>query len=310
MLHILEPRRDAYGFALRPQHTHRYREHANIYKEEEEERCDKWKNFLDQVATSVQVCPLEEANTNTLQAETSEHQEETVSGRSSTGDDSTGSKSDSVDTTDSVPTKLLEPPVETQKRVVQTWCQTRPSLNAIEIMMSSRVKKKIMKDEKTSNGGNHLPLLEEAESLEGTSVANSEEEEACFSGALNHSTSATGAESRMDESISNSVKPSERDGVVGDGVSQDQLFTWKEELECLVRGGLPKDLRGEVWQAFVGVKTRRIEKYYQDLLDQETNCSADNENNIPSGVPIKLKKQIEKVIRCMRLGLYHSIFLI
>lgn len=65
-----------------------------------------------------------------------------------------------------------------------------------------------------------------------------------------------------------------------------------------------------MWQAFVGVKTRRIEKYYQDLLDQETNRSADNENTMPSGVPIKLKKQIEKVIRCMRLGLYHSIFLI
>ncbi|XP_038904800.1 ecotropic viral integration site 5 protein homolog isoform X2 [Benincasa hispida] len=293
MLHILEPRRDAYGFALRPQHTHRYREYANIYKEEEEERCDKWKNFLDRVAISFQVCPLEE---NTLQSEPTEHQEETKSGRSSTGNDSTGSKSDSVDTTDSGPTKLLEPPIETQKRVVQTWCQTRPSLNAIEIMMSSRVKKKIMKDEKTINGGDHLPPLEEAESLEGTSVANSEDEEACFSGSLNRSPSATGAESRVDECISNSMKPSRRDGIVGDGVSQAHLFTWKEELECLVRGGLPKDLRGEVWQAFVGVKTRRIEKYYQDLLDQETNCSADNENNIPSGVPIKLKKQIEKDI--------------
>ncbi|XP_038904801.1 ecotropic viral integration site 5 protein homolog isoform X3 [Benincasa hispida] len=242
MLHILEPRRDAYGFALRPQHTHRYREYANIYKEEEEERCDKWKNFLDRVAISFQVCPLEE---NTLQSEPTEHQEETKSGRSSTGNDSTGSKSDSVDTTDSGPTKLLEPPIETQKRVVQTWCQTRPSLNAIEIMMSSRVKKKIMKDEKTINGGDHLPPLEEAESLEGTSVANSEDEEACFSGSLNRSPSATGAESRVDECISNSMKPSRRDGIVGDGVSQAHLFTWKEELECLVRGGLPKDLRGE-----------------------------------------------------------------
>ncbi|KGN58921.1 ecotropic viral integration site 5 protein homolog isoform X2 [Cucumis sativus] len=296
MLHILEPRRDAYGFALRPQHTHRYREYANIYKEEEEERCYKWKNFLDQVATSFQVCPLEEANTNILQAETSEHKEEIRSRRSSTGDDSTGSNSESVDTTDSSPTKLLEYPIEIQKRVVETWCQIRPSLNAIEIMMSSRVKKKIMKDEKTINGGDHLPPLEEAETLDGTSVANSEEDEACISGSLTRSTSATGAESRMGECMSNSVKPSKRDGVVAERVSHDQLFTWQEELECLVRGGLPKDLRGEVWQAFVGVKTRRIEKYYQDLLDQETNCSADNENNIPSGVPIKLKKQIEKDI--------------
>ncbi|KAG6596445.1 TBC1 domain family member 9, partial [Cucurbita argyrosperma subsp. sororia] len=282
--------RDAYGFALRPQHTHRYKEHTNIYKEEEEERCHKWENFLDQVATPFQPSPLkEEVNTNTQQAETSERQEETELGRCSTGDDSTASKSDTVDATDSSPEKLLEPPVETRKRVVQTWCQTRPSLNAIEIMMGSRVKKKIMKDAKTSYGGVHVPPLEGAESCP-------EEEEAFCSGAVNRRTSATGVGRRGEECISNSVKPSERDGVVGDGVSEDELFPWKKELECLVRGGLPKDLRGEVWQAFVGVKTRRIEKYYQDLLDQETNCSADNENHIPSGVPIKLKKQIEKDI--------------
>ncbi|XP_022962749.1 ecotropic viral integration site 5 protein homolog isoform X1 [Cucurbita moschata] len=282
--------RDAYGFALRPQHTHRYKEHTNIYKEEEEERCHKWENFLDQVATPFQPSPLkEEVNTNTQQAETSERQEETELGRCSTGDDSTASKSDTVDATDSSPEKLLEPPIETRKRVVQTWCQTRPSLNAIEIMMGSRVKKKIMKDAKTSYGGVHVPPLEGAESCP-------EEEEAFRSGAVNRRTSATGVGRRGEECISNSVKPSERDGVVGDGVSEDELFPWKKELECLVRGGLPKDLRGEVWQAFVGVKTRRIEKYYQDLLDQETNCSADNENHIPSGVPIKLKKQIEKDI--------------
>lgn len=184
---------------------------------------------------------------NTLQAETSKHKEEAESGRCSTGDDSTGSKSVSVDTADSGPEKLLQPPVETKKRVVQTWCQTRPSLNAIEIMMSSRVKKgKTMKDEKTSFGGDHLPPVKEAESLEGAAVTNSEEEEACFSEVLNRSASATGAESRVDECISNSVKPSERDGVMGDTVSQEQLFPWKEELEFLVRGGLPRDLRGEV----------------------------------------------------------------
>ncbi|XP_023005911.1 ecotropic viral integration site 5 protein homolog isoform X2 [Cucurbita maxima] len=231
--------RDAYGFALRPQHTHRYKEHTNIYKEEEEERCHKWENFLDQVATPFQPSPLkEELNTNTLQAETSERQEETELGRCSTGDDSTASKSDTVDATDSSPEKLLEPPIETRKRVVQTWCQTRPSLNAIEIMMGSRVKKKIMKDEKTSYRGVHVPPLEGAESCP-------EEEEAFCSGAVNRRTSATGVGRRGEECISNSVKPSERDGVVGDGVSEDQLFPWKKELECLVRGGLPKDLRGE-----------------------------------------------------------------
>ena len=160
-------------------------------------------------------------------------------GRCSTGDDSTASKSDTVDATDSSPEKLLEPPIETRKRVVQTWCQTRPSLNAIEIMMGSRVKRKIMKDAKTSYGGVHVPPLEGAESCP-------EEEEAFCSGTVNRRTSATGVGRRGEECISNNVKPSERDGVVGDGVSEDELFPWKKELECLVRGGLPKDLRGEV----------------------------------------------------------------
>lgn len=183
------------------------------------------------------MCPLEEeVNTNIVEVEASEYKKETESGRCSTGDDSTDSKSDSVDIT-----KLIEPPIETQNRVVETWCQTRPSLNAIEIMMSSRVKNKITKDEKTNCGGDYLPPIKEA------SVENSEDEEACFSEGQNRSTFSTGAENRVDECISNNVKPSERDNVVGDEVSQDhQLFPWKAELECLVRGGLPKDLRGEV----------------------------------------------------------------
>nr|GMC55809.1 TBC1 domain family member 2B-like [Ipomoea batatas] len=51
---------------------------------------------------------------------------------------------------------------------------------------------------------------------------------------------------------------------------QESLPPWKEELECLVQGGVPMALRGELWQAFVGAKARRVEKYYQDLLAPET----------------------------------------
>ncbi|CAK9868297.1 unnamed protein product [Sphagnum jensenii] len=38
--------RDMYGFAVRPQHLKRYREHASIYKEEEAERSERWEQFL------------------------------------------------------------------------------------------------------------------------------------------------------------------------------------------------------------------------------------------------------------------------
>jgi hypothetical protein len=74
-------------------------------------------------------------------------------------------------------------------------------------------------------------------------------------------------------------------------VSPEPFFPWYEELEVLVRLGVPKDLRGEVWQAFVGVKARRVERYYQDLLAQITNS---DENS--SDVQRKWKKQIEKDI--------------
>ncbi|XP_076918503.1 uncharacterized protein LOC143578943 [Bidens hawaiensis] len=77
-------------------------------------------------------------------------------------------------------------------------------------------------------------------------------------------------------------------------------FPWKE-LESLVRGGVPRDLRGEAWQAFVGVKVRREEGYYQNLLD---GVDGDTQSNLPDGipgakgervpVPEKCKKQIEK----------------
>ncbi|KAF2318614.1 hypothetical protein GH714_009371 [Hevea brasiliensis] len=47
--------RDAYGFAVRPQHVQRYREYANIYKEEEEERSDRWNSFLERQAESAKL---------------------------------------------------------------------------------------------------------------------------------------------------------------------------------------------------------------------------------------------------------------
>ncbi|CAI0411597.1 unnamed protein product [Linum tenue] len=57
---------------------------------------------------------------------------------------------------------------------------------------------------------------------------------------------------------------------VADAPHQGDLSSWKEELEVLVRGGVPMALRGELWQAFVGVKARRTDTYYQNLLASET----------------------------------------
>lgn len=60
-----------------------------------------------------------------------------------------------------------------------------------------------------------------------------------------------------------------------------------------------------MWQAFVGVRARRVEKYYQNLLSPATNVETKNneleENNCASdlesvAVTEKWKGQIEKVI--------------
>ncbi|KAG9158834.1 hypothetical protein Leryth_017869 [Lithospermum erythrorhizon] len=80
----------------------------------------------------------------------------------------------------------------------------------------------------------------------------------------------------------------------------------KDELESLVRGGLPMALRGELWQAFVGVRERRVEKYYHDLLASDSDFGnieelkkKDLEGNMDIKtdtlrVPEKWKGQIEK----------------
>ncbi|XP_076889391.1 uncharacterized protein LOC143540133 [Bidens hawaiensis] len=76
----------------------------------------------------------------------------------------------------------------------------------------------------------------------------------------------------------------------------ESLFPWKE-LESLVRGGVPRDLRGEAWQAFVGVKARRVESYYQSLLDTSDtvlDLTKPGEKVERAHVPEKTKKQIEK----------------
>lgn len=77
----------------------------------------------------------------------------------------------------------------------------------------------------------------------------------------------------------------------------------------------------QVWQAFVGVRARRLKRYYLDLLDPESDTGDGQEHDRSSlaedyqrrskesiHVPEKLRKQIEKVIRCMGPGLYRSVF--
>ncbi|XAR69017.1 hypothetical protein NMG60_11000457 [Bertholletia excelsa] len=339
-LPFFEPRRDAYGFTVRPQHLQRYREYLNIYKEEEEERSEKWKRFLDQQESSAQ-SSLPDENDNRLDAEVTEQQTEeshknlhaevkeqntkersdsTLNtevteeesnqklhteateqntkersnskvhtevieqkaelGQKLTGEAdawSGGTKSDCDSQTESRHDKEAQEARRTKSRkVVQTWGQIRPSLQAVEKMLSSRVERRKKKKEQMTTAQTDLSSIEGGRSLSGES-----------------------------EVTDDSRKAPAEDSDAGEGVSSEPLFRLKQELEFLVHGGVPRDLRGEVWQAFVGVRTRRVDKYYQNLLVPECNGGhtleddgSGNGSKGPKadsiGVPEKWRRQIEK----------------
>ncbi|KAK8315584.1 hypothetical protein V6Z12_D01G252300 [Gossypium hirsutum] len=340
--------RDAYGFAVRPQNIQTYREYLDIYKQEEEERIEKWKIFLKRNSeeedgeTLQRDAPevknkarLHEENKETLPAEAhevnedasieaseetaskkqyevtlqteatrlnkdaaSEECKETLQGEVAEVKEEVDSSEKSKDTSETEATELKEEAdtaglsesetgtrnshsmenarekemkltEETKTRKVNRWAKTRPALRAIENLMSLRVKRKNMKNRNMNGSECHLPSVKEARSSERESEVEFEEK-VCV----------------------NEISATE--GSNADNEAYDEsFFPWKEELQSLVHGGVPKDLRGEVWQAFVGVKARRVKRYYNDLLAQENNDDDDQHSNSP-GVFRKWRKQIEK----------------
>ncbi|GFP89741.1 tbc1 domain family member 8, partial [Phtheirospermum japonicum] len=203
--------RDAYGFAVRPQHLQRYREYANIYKEEEEERSDRWDDFLERQYVE----PTNSATTSDDVSLSEDYKEVT----------------------------------ETKVHQIQIWSEIRPSLRGVEDMMSSRVKKKVnlLNNEPEPGLKKQLSTIEEPE--------DSEEEFYDLE------------RSESDPILENLPT----DGITNLDAHSENRPPWKQELECLVQGGVPMALRGELWQAFVGVRARREENYYQNLLASDTN---------------------------------------
>ncbi|CAI8602679.1 unnamed protein product [Vicia faba] len=326
--------RDSYGFALRPQYAQRYREYSLIYKEEEAERSDKWGSFIEQLDKSSQASSSENKHKETLKVESSEVKEEKSLHRVSNGDDSSsrifseyaevevinadkisegeteikegdsssrafsgetetkevtglGTASEGGDSsrresfsdysTRNNSPKELHHSEESKTRKVQRWAEIRPSLSTIEEILSSRVKKgKNMKGEKINGSDGHLPSIEESEPVEG------DPEEDIQGKVCTKETLDGGSGSRAENDLMNQDLP--------------ELFSPWKELESLVQGGVPKNLRGEVWQAFVGVNTRRVERYYDDLLAQETNSCEGKEQDVQSVASGKWRKQIEKDI--------------
>ncbi|XP_010253447.1 PREDICTED: TBC1 domain family member 8B isoform X2 [Nelumbo nucifera] len=299
-----EHKRDAYGFAVRPQHLQRYKEYANIYQEEEEERSERWKNFLERQADSAQL-PVngvsEEGESTISHAEGTVLEAETVSEASTQEEGSAESRGVFVsgDSTENVPAKELSATKKIKHHKIQIWAEIRASLGAIEHMMSFRVakRKNLLKTDQESGSGNHLPPIEEARPSKGASEEDSDDE----------FYDLEKSDSVQDNSSTDSAYSYGPVNSASEEASTDNFFPWKEELECLVRGGVPMALRGELWQAFVGVRVRRVEKYYQNLLDPEVNAATGKNfgssrsddtnkgsNNNHNCAPEKWKGQIEK----------------
>ncbi|KAL5231623.1 hypothetical protein ABZP36_030399 [Zizania latifolia] len=259
-----EHKRDAYGFAVRPQHLQRYKEYASIYKEEEEERSDRWKNFLERQA--------EPSGQDAEFARTAEEGEAAARVVENSGTGSSASQRE----------KAVQGPHK-----IEIWKPIRPSLGNIELMMNLRVEKK----QPSANSLGTKDVAQLVKVQEGKLSEDSDDEfydvDKVEPGQEVHSGDSVNADN--------------------DSRGQEENFLSKEELECLVHGGLPMALRGELWQAFVGIGARRVKGYYDSLLaaEDELNSSRGLRSSTSDGVggnsevPLafsseKCKGQIEK----------------
>ncbi|CAN1798483.1 TBC1 domain family member 8B [Linum perenne] len=289
-------KRDAYGFAVRPQHVQRYREYANIYKEEEEERSDRWKTFLDRLADSAQLpvngSSLEEPRSLTTEA-TEEEVDDNLLNEIDGDNLSNGNRCSDV-AHDELTEKEKQTTANRRIHRIQIWTETRPSLRVIEDMMSVRVKKKAnqLKEQQDDKNEKPVSIAEDVKSPKGVTEGDSEDE----------FYDVERSDPILDVPPVENAVVSATASAAG-AAHQEDLSSWKEELEVLVRGGVPMALRGELWQAFVGVKARRTDKYYQELLASETNPenhvdeqSENDTKSLPRGpAPTeKWKGQIEK----------------
>ncbi|AQK94343.1 Ypt/Rab-GAP domain of gyp1p superfamily protein [Zea mays] len=93
---------------------------------------------------------------------------------------------------------------------------------------------------------------------------------------------------------SQEVQPSDTGNADVGSRSQEENYISKEELECLVHGGLPMALRGELWQAFVGTGARRVEGYYDNLAAEGELDNKRSDSRTSEGVHEKWIGQIEK----------------
>jgi hypothetical protein len=133
----------------------------------------------------------------------------------------------------------LERTVEkyTKTHKIQIWTEIRPSLCHIEQLMSQRVKgNKSLAENRSDNSlgtkKGSLARIDEEKQFEDSDDEFYDAERVDPPNQEVHS----GDNGKVDSCL---------DPVDDNGIGEEE-FSWKEELEVLVRGGLPMALRGEV----------------------------------------------------------------
>lgn len=229
--------RDIYGFTVRPQHFQTYKQYADIYTEEEEERSARWERFLETYS----------------QGQMSQKMQ--------------GRAHEEVDVTSEAPRTNND-----GERKMEMWGQVRPTLWPVEQALGSRHKK----FKKRHSAGINNPSAVTSSGLASfkeavgsptkNSVILSEDDSEEFydmersDGVANDGTHNANALQDGFGAANNGVTNKDSDQ------GEEEPCPWKEELGALVQGGVPMALRGEVWQVFVGTKSRRISGHYQALL--------------------------------------------
>ncbi|MCO5575074.1 hypothetical protein L7F22_028871 [Adiantum nelumboides] len=172
---------------------------------------------------------------------------------------------------------------KTRPRKFQTWCDVRASLQPVEKALQHRFKKSFERASSVAT------TLLDTQFSQGSDDDDSDEE---FYDAEKPDTLQDGSHVLPD------IEDSEA------GFRKEELCAWREELDALVRSGVPMALRGEVWQVFVGSNACRVPGQYQALLtlldDCERDVNFDSQKNLASQkvfngvIPEKWTKQIEK----------------
>lgn len=136
---------------------------------------------------------------------------------------------------------------------VQLWTEIRPSLHAIEDMMSIRVEKK-GNQPKGQHETKKEHSIEDAKSAKGVSEEDSEDE----------FYDVERSDPVQDAPSGGSVSASATGATAADVTPLESLFPWKE-LEVLVRGGVPMALRGEVCIALIFIYFFPFISWYMDF---------------------------------------------